>query len=275
MSSPIERSKTVGSSGLQTVSRAAEVLAAFLLREEWGVSMLSRHLGYSKSMVHRIATTLAHHGLLEFDARTSNYRIGPLIGALAQNGLREQQLIAIARPFLAEACAITAETVSLAELDGNEGLCIDFAESPQAMKMTFYRGEKFALNAGAIGKGLLAFQPDDFIERYIGSAVFERYTENTILDADSLRAEIGRIRQTGVAFSDSEITPGAASVCVPVFETDGTACLVVAVSGPSSRFTKDRMHETAAMLKGLSARLSEAIGFQRSGKIERKALRAV
>jgi len=51
---------------LKTVGRAVQVLNSFLKQDLWGASALARHLGLSKTIVHRLLTTLAATGMLDY-----------------------------------------------------------------------------------------------------------------------------------------------------------------------------------------------------------------
>ena len=64
---------------LKSVSRAADVLLAFLKAEEWSIAALSREVGLHKSVTHRLVTTLAASTLLIRDARSGLYRLAPVM----------------------------------------------------------------------------------------------------------------------------------------------------------------------------------------------------
>ena len=50
-------------------------------------------------------------------------------------------------------------TVSLCGLQEDHGVCLAGVDSPQSMRFTMSPGESFPLNAGCVGKVMLAFQP--------------------------------------------------------------------------------------------------------------------
>lgn len=248
-----------GSENLQTVARAAQLLLAFRFSETWSVSASSRHLNISKSMAHRLLNTLADHGFVVFDPAARAYRLGTSIVELGRAAVEGPAIVDIARPFVEEGAQRTAETVSFCTIRGMRGVCLDYADSPHAMRMTVQRGQEFTLNAGAIGKCLLAFQDEAFLEAVEKSGGIHAYTENTLSDPVALRAELRSIREQGVAFSTGEITPGASSVGVPLFEEDGSVRYCLAASGPALRFDAESMQSTAAILQDIAERLSVAI----------------
>ena len=59
-------------------------------------------------------------------------------------------------------------------------------------------------HALALGKVVLARAPAEAVERYL-TAGLKRFTPDTITDPDALRAELRRVRRTGVAADREEI----------------------------------------------------------------------
>ena len=244
---------------LKTVGRAVEVLRAFLVQDAWGVSALARHLVINKTVTHRLLNTLEATGMLTAQAGSSSYILGPLARRLGERAAVDD-LVRLARPLLDEIGRATKETVTLAAIRGFEGLCLDSIDSPQAMRMTFYRGERFPLNAGALGKALLAFQGDAYLDAYLASGLAQSLTPGTIVDPQKLRAEVLRARDIGHADSDGEITPGARSVGVPVWDSSGTGIAAIILSAPAFRLQGRAAEDAVALLHSVAGRLSEALG---------------
>jgi DNA-binding IclR family transcriptional regulator len=247
--------------GLRSVGRAATVLQAFLQRPEWGLADLTREVGLPKSVVHRLLATLSAAGLV--DESEHVYRIGPLIPRLAELNRSRVDLVALAQPLLRELRDLTGETVTLCEIRKLRGFCLDFAESPQSMRMTVYRGETFPLNAGAIGKALLAFQDEEFVAAVLQDAELSAYTPRTIVDPQRLRRDLARVRRQGFAESEGEITPGARSVGVPVRSPADKVIASLAVSAPTFRLGIRRGREVATALMDAADRLAATL---RSGQ---------
>jgi len=249
---------TAASSSLQTVSRAARVLLAFREKETWTVSSCARKLDVSKSMAHRLLATLAEERLVAFDPQVKAYRLGPAIFELYRAAVEGPGVVDVVGPLVREAAERTSETITFCKIHGMKGVCVDFADSPHAMRMTVRRGEEYALNAGAIGKCLLAYQPPEFLDALAASGNISGYTENTILDPSRLRAELETIRAQGVAFSKSEITPGASSLGVPIIEADGKVDYCLAASGPTQRFDEKKA-EIAEILISIADMISKLL----------------
>lgn len=259
---------------IQSVARAAEILKAFINADSWGPTELAQHVGLHKSVVHRLLVTLAGSGVLTRNAETGQYGLGPVIAQLQPRAGLNGALKQVARPYLQRLAAASGETVSLCVREEGQGLCIDYVDSPQSMRFTVSTGQTFPLNAGCVGKVILAFQPEDFIEGLIERKALKRYTPNTITDPKKLRAELLQIRKLGCAFSDSEITPGSRSVGAPVYGPDGRVFASLAISAPSFRMPDNELDRFIAMVRSEAAGLSRELGYVReSGKKAKKVAR--
>ncbi len=250
---------------IQSVARATEILKAFISTDSWGPTELAQHVRLHKSVVHRLLLTLAGTGLLTRNAETGQYSLGPVIAQLQPRGGLNGALKQMARPYLQRLAAASGETVSLCVREETQGLCIDYVDSPQSMRFTVSTGQTFPLNAGCVGKVILAFQPEDFIEELIARKALKRYTPNTITDPKKLRAELLRIRKLGYAFSDSEITPGSRSVGAPVHGPDGGVFASLAISAPSFRMPDGELDRFIAMVRSEAAGLSRELGYAGAG----------
>jgi DNA-binding IclR family transcriptional regulator len=245
---------------LKSVSRAAEVLTAFLKAEEWSISGLARELSLHKSVTHRLVSTLTTAGLLICDARSGLYRLGPIMAQLGEKVERNGLLHRLARPYMVELARLSGETVSMQVVQGDHGLCVDVVESQQAMRLTISPGQSFPLHAGCAGKVMLAYQSPAFIDRLLSRTPLQRYTDWTITDADALRADLAQIRRRGFGYSDGEITPGARSVGAPIFEANGVVAGSLVISGPSIRLSQERLNQLALPTTEAAAGLSVALG---------------
>ena len=245
---------------IQSVQRAVTVLRAFAQADEWSTSSLGRELGLHKSVVHRLLVTLASGGLLRQDDRTGRFRLAPTMVSLGRRAEHSHDVLGIARPLLQQLVEASQETVSLGVLQDDHGVCLANVDSPQSMRFTISPGESFPLNAGCVGKVILAFQPPGFVEALLAAGPLPRFTDRTLADPAHLHDDLARIRAQGYGFSDAEITPGARSVGAPVYNADGEVRYSLVISAPSLRLTDDRVPAFVEMVRGAAATLSRELG---------------
>ena len=104
------------------------------------------------------------------------------------------------------------------------------------------------MNSTSSGKAMLAYMPEDFVEEFLSKPLTGQ-TENTITDPDVLRQELARIRAVGYATDNMEAEIGISCVAVPIRSSTGAVLGAMSISGPSPRFSPERMEQLARKLK--------------------------
>jgi len=107
--------------------------------------------------------------------------------------------------------------------------------SEKALRYAVQVGTSAPLHALSAGKAILAALPEEEFERYLAETRREAFTVMTITSAAGLRAEIAEIRQTGIAHTREEHTPGIQGVGCAV-RIDGDVIGAFSVAIPTVRF---------------------------------------
>lgn len=247
---------------LSSVANAMRLLKAFSDDEfEIGVSELAKRLGLAKSTVHRLASTLVRERILERGAREGKYRLGLLLFELGALVRRKMDVSAEARPQLKALMEKTGETVHLAVLDDWSVLYVNRIESRRAIRMGFGLGVRAPLHCTALGKALLAFQPEAFIEAAIANGLPQR-TANTITGPQAFRQELAVVRARGYAIEDEEIEAGLRSIATVVRNDAGEVIAAIGIAGPAHRMTKKVLLSYARELMAATDAVSQRLGYQ-------------
>ena len=191
---------------MHTVEKALRVLSAFPADgREVSLTELSVSSGIERSIVYRILYTCRQQGFVSKSPRTRRYRLGKRLVELGQVATALQDLRQIALPVMRQLSDTTGESILLCVCSDGEGVCVEGVEPPDtSIRFVTRVGERFPIHAGAAGKVLLAFQPDDVLEEHLRTPL-RRYTENTITDPARLRHELATIRARGYATSHGEV----------------------------------------------------------------------
>ena len=83
---------------------------------------------------------------------------------------------------------------------------------------------------------LVAWQPEDFVDRLISHTRLKPLTKNTISDVTLFKEELAKIRRQGYAVSFGERDIEVVAVAAPVFDEEGKILASLSASGPVSRF---------------------------------------
>lgn len=226
---------------------------------EIGISELARKLGVAKSTVHRLAVTLVADGMLEQNPDSGKYRLGIALFRLGSLVRRRMTISNEARPLLRELREKVNETVHLAVLDGTEIMYVYNLESTQAIRMRSDVGVRKPAYCTAEGQAILAFQPDDVVERVVSEGLPPR-TPQTITDADKLRKVFELIRQRGCAIEDEESEIGMRCIAAPLRNDAGEVVAAVGLAGPVSRLSKKALASFIPHVIDTAAAISARLG---------------
>ncbi|WP_449061277.1 IclR family transcriptional regulator [Planomonospora algeriensis] len=226
------------------------------------LSRLAEALGLSKSTVLRLTVPLLEAGLLERDRRSGAYRLGHGTLRLGQAYLSTLDLRTVAAEETRRLMIQVRETVHLVVHDPPYVVYIDKVENEATVRMASRIGSRSPLYCTAVGKAILAWQPEEAVERVVAAGL-PALTRHTITDPDRLRGELARIRQRGYAVDDRENEPEVRCVAAPIFNHDDSAVSAVSVSGLTSRITAARVRDLGPMVARTALLISRKLGAPR------------
>src|SRR5690349_4893653 len=254
---------------LSSVANSLRLIKAFSEGQyEIGISDLAKRLGLAKSTVHRLASTLLEQGMLEQNAGDGKYHLGLALFELGALVRRKMDFTVEARPFLRTLMEKTGETVHLAILDHDSVLYIITHESKQALRMGSKVGTRVPVRCTAVGKTLLAFQPEEEIERILARGL-PASAPNTVVDAKALRRELALVRARTYAVDDEESEVGLRSIAAPIRSHSGNVVAAISIAGPVHRMTKKMLLGWVRELVGAAEAVSQRLGWSRSPGVPR------
>lgn len=251
------------SKNLQTLDKALKTLTCFSRqRPEWGITELSQQLELSKSIVHRIVSTLENWGFLEQNPVSKKYRLGIKLFELGSLVSGELEIRRHALPVMQELADFSGETVNLTIVDrpSYEGVCIETVDSNQSVKFSTRVGTTMPLHWGASHKILMAFLSDTEINIIINRKGLSPLTEHTITKAELLKEELKKIRRQGYAVSREEVDLGAAAVAAPIFDQHGQITAGLTVVGPLYRMQPKKLEMLIDRVRAAARAITAKIG---------------
>jgi len=202
---------------------------------------INEAIGFPKSTIHRLCETLEQEGFLSRDVDGNRYMPGARLQTLATGILSSQRLVIARQSILRALAEEVGETCNICIPDGDTMLYIDRIESHWPLRIQLPVGTHVPLHCTASGKLYLSSLTRAHLDRYLASAPLDRRAPNTILDPDSLKAELSRIREQGYAVDDEEFMEAMVAIAVPLFDGQGRMCATLAVHGPAPRLSVERL----------------------------------
>ncbi len=260
----VRKRQATNSSGQDGKYSVPVVRSTFQIMEELarsqplGLKEITHNTSIAKSTVFRILNTLVQIGYVIRDSNR-DYRISPMLGRLVNEESLNEELRRLALPLMLELRDKYGETVNLGVQQFDKVTYIEVVPSEFALRLQESRGASVPAHASALGKAILAFSPQDQVERLVRHQQLEIITPNTITRPDDLLTEIKRVRAAGFAFDRGEGSLLAVCVGAPILDPHGNAAAAMSISGPASRFNPKRDSPVITSLLKATTELSRAL----------------
>lgn len=238
------------SNNVRAVTRALNILA--LLSEErttLNIRDTSAETGLPKTTVLRLLQTLEQAGLL-WSLGGGQYVPGPALLRWARIANETWMFPPEFKDVLFELSQVARETVNVYVRKGIKRICIAQAQGPQSLRHVIKVGDELPLWAGAGAKILLVGQPSELLERVALDS------PNGISQLTKLQQSVDEAGSQGWAVSHAERDEGVSAVAVPLLGDNGKAIAALSLSGPSSRFSDERVATFIEELKKSAAEIS-------------------
>jgi IclR family pca regulon transcriptional regulator len=205
------------------------------------LSDVARLTGITRAAARRYLLTLTKLNYAEFDGRY--FSLTPRILRLGYAYLSSASLSAQVQPFLERISEQTGESSSAAVLDGDDIVYIARSATRRIMSIGLGVGSRLPAHCTALGRALLAHQPNDLIDAYIQRVRLEARTPKTITDKSAFRSVLEATRAQGYALVSEELEYGLRSIAVPVEQKNGRVVIALNLSAQAGRISAEAMEE--------------------------------
>lgn len=241
---------------VDTVARALNILNCFSASEpELSLKALSEKTGLYKSRIMRLCGTLAAQGFLVKTSRAT-YQLGPRVMILGRIYEKSHSLFSTAGSVLEELVSITGESAAIFMREGMSRFCVIQRVGPASLRYSVSEGEPLPLHAGAPGKVLLAWAPEEVRRQFLLKKDLKKFTPRTITDRKGLERELETVRRKGYAVSEGEVVQNASSIAAPIFDHESNVSYAIHLGGPAQRLTPEKQGEVLPALMEFARRLS-------------------
>lgn len=258
--SPESETSGTQSGGVQSVDRAITVLEILARRGEAGVSEVAGELDVHKSTAFRLLGALEARGLVEQAGERGKYRLGFGIVRLAGAVTGRIDITQQARPVCERLAEEVGETVNIAVLQEHYAINLYQVRGPGNITAHNWVGQLTPLHATSSGKVLLAHLPAAERAALLATAGLRKVGPRTITAKAKLEKNLAEALERGYACTLEELEVGLHAVAAPIRGQDGRVIAALSASGPSYRFTQERMHELAPLVLKGAREISHRMG---------------
>lgn len=247
---------------VQSVDRALSILEVLSDHNEGlGITDISGKIGLHKSTVHRLLSTLIYKDYVVQDTETNKYRTTLKLFELGNKKTENMDLLSASKLYTKKLMENINEIVHLVIQEDTEIVYIDKVQADNTIRMASTIGRRSPLYCTSVGKAILAYLPDEEVEKIWNNSKIENLTKFTIINLEDMKRELKDIRQKGYAVDNEENEIGIRCIGAPVFNRFGEVEGAISISGPTMRMTEDKIEEFAIEVTKYANMISNELGY--------------
>jgi DNA-binding IclR family transcriptional regulator len=192
------------------------------------LSQLSFILDLPKATVSRLCSTLIKYDFLGYNQQSKQYSLGLKLFELGSVVFSSFSLRRAASRHLTELQSKLGKTVFLGILQDDELLYIDKKEDfRNPIRFASDIGTRRPPYFGMLGQTLMAFLPDEKVDRLLQKSPLTASTKKSITDEGEFRDRLRTVREQGFAIDEETALDGITGIAAPI--RDFTNRVVAAV----------------------------------------------
>jgi DNA-binding IclR family transcriptional regulator len=245
---------------LKSLTKAVAILTCFSTdRRSLSLADICAMLDYPRSTTHRFLASMREVGLLDQDRQRGNYRLGIRLFQFGNTVLANLDLHREAAPFVETLQRLTDLTVHLAVFDGMRAVVVRRLGPSGEVDRPATLIENAPSYCTSVGKAILAYQPDEVVERVLEQGL-ERFTETTITTAAELTAELTRTRERGYSLDQGEHQPGVVCIGAPIRDENERVFASISINGPAWKVPAEKIDELSKIVIHNANQISRRLG---------------
>ncbi|HEY6567593.1 MAG TPA: IclR family transcriptional regulator [Actinomycetota bacterium] len=220
---------------IQSVDRAARILKVLGSgTSRMGVTEIGERLGLAKGTAYGLLRTLESQELVEQDADTGKYHLGPAMLQLGNAFLDNHELRGRSLLWADSLASRVGEAVRVGVLHGSSVLIVHHVFRPDNSVQILEVGASIPWHACALGKAIAAYlDPSERAD--LMDVELVALTGRTMTDRVALTHAVDGVAEDGIAVEDQEAIVGEAEIAAAVFDHRGHPAGAIGVVGPVER----------------------------------------
>lgn len=250
---------------VQTLEKALDVLLYIGNNPSFNgvtISKISESTGINKSGVHRILDTYLSYRIVEKIKSSQTYRLG---WGLYEMGLAVPSscnLLSINYvETMSKLCSQFSETINIGICSDDEVVNFYKCEPESKLHASVTVGGREPMYASALGKVFLSELNEEEIREFYDTYTIVKMTDNTIMTAEAMIAELAKARRVGYTMDHAEAVKDLTCMAMPIRDYTGNAVAALSISGPTPRMTCEKVEQILPEFSRAVQEFSNLLGY--------------
>jgi IclR family KDG regulon transcriptional repressor len=227
--------------------------------ERIGVTRLARQLTMPAATVHRMLRVLERRGFVEQLADSKEYRLTLKLFELGCQVASRTTLRDVAAVEIERLAHQTSLATDVGVLVQDEVFYVAQVQSEGPLTVNLRPGSRAPATCTALGKAMLAVESRP-VRDIVGPGPYPARTVNSIVDYDSLVAELSEVQRLGYAVDRQELSLGLWCVAAPVPGARQAQQGAVSVAAPGRHMEPPELERLGKLVVTCASRLAHRIG---------------
>jgi DNA-binding IclR family transcriptional regulator len=243
------------------IHRALDIIEDLIKIRMITVSEVNQHFKIPKSSAYAILQTLKDRGYIHKD-ENERYSLSLKLFSLGSELIAGIDLRRSTYPLLQELAEKANITAHVAILEGARAVYIEKIEVMASVRLRTEVGRTLHLHSTSIGKALLAFRPEEEINRIVATLPLPALTPRTITDPAAFKKELAKVRAQGYALANEENEPEIRAIGAPIFGSNGRTVAAVNLGASTLQLRTKDIPRLGTLVKEYAMKMSERLGYQ-------------
>ena len=225
---------------------------------------LANQAGLPASRAHPYLVSFGKLRLIEQEADTGRYALGPAALQIGLTSLRQLDPVKAALPVAQRLAAATGHAVALA-VWGNFGpTIIRMIEAREPLHISMRVGTVMSIFGTATGRAFAGVLPAECVDRVSALPLGEGFSRKASLvktKARDLRLAVAEVREHGVARAEGIPIPGVNAFSAVAFDHEGVPAIAITIVGHQDNFSADWNSSAAVAVRDAAAEISARLGW--------------
>lgn len=247
----------------KSLVKAVLVIKCFTPQEpQLGATDVARKVGIPKTTAHRILKTFAEAGLLEQNATTHRYTIGPLLYLLGSLYLSTTDVLKASEPVLKTLNELSGLDVNLGMFDHGYITVVMRLLAKSSLRIDIRVGAIVPAHTSSMGKAFLSDLTETELDTFYPKERLQQRTPKTISTKTELKAQLEQVRKSGIAFTREEGDEGMEGIASLIRDASGKAVAAMSVHLPVFKANARIRKQLAMLVKKGATLVSYRLGYQ-------------